>query len=190
MRTVINKNRGLIRVYSKNDDIYFINVEEFMNIENLNIQRAGVILYNVIDEKYYYYLGEDKNTNELTDFGGGIKLNEQPIIAALRELRQETLNIFKFTIDDIKNFKIAYNDTMCIIFVKVDFEYDKVSELFKSRYETEINNNKLPEVCNICKLSEENFKNRIINPQSDMYIKVKDFLVTLILKHENFFKEL
>lgn len=46
-----------------------------------------------------FYKPNNKNITEITDIGGGIKKDENDLIAALRELNEETRNIFKQNIN-------------------------------------------------------------------------------------------
>ena len=58
-------------------------------------ERAGVILYTVEDGEIYYGLGLDAEYLELTDFAGSVSRKDRDAVeAALREFREETLDIF------------------------------------------------------------------------------------------------
>jgi len=58
-------------------------------------ERAGVILYTVEEGEIYYGLGLDSEYLELTDFAGSVSRKDRDAVeAALREFREETLDIF------------------------------------------------------------------------------------------------
>ena len=58
-------------------------------------ERAGVILYTVENGQIYYGLGLDSEYLELTDFAGSVSRKDRDAVeAALREFREETLDIF------------------------------------------------------------------------------------------------
>jgi hypothetical protein len=86
--------------------------------------RSGVIPYTFIDGVKHFCMGIDFTYGTLTDFGGGVKKNENFLLAALRELYEESLGIFDFLykqdLDKISKNSIAvYDEKMCIFFIDV-----------------------------------------------------------------------
>lgn len=76
---------------------------------NKHSNRAAVIPYIIknIDSdnsEIWFLMGIHKKTKEITDFGGGVKKGENDLSAALRELHEETRDIFKDTITTTDNF--------------------------------------------------------------------------------------
>jgi len=64
-----------------------------------HVLRAGVIPFTIYDNRLYFLMGIDRATGELTDFGGHSKMTETIAETALRELTEETCEIFK---DDLR----------------------------------------------------------------------------------------
>jgi (2Fe-2S) ferredoxin len=108
--------------------------------ENKTFSRAGVIPYTIKKGVKYYCMGYDAKYGTLTDFGGGVKKNENFLLAACRELYEESLGLFNFTTkSDMKaiynNSTIVYDDKMCIIFTYVDVEnMENIVREFERRY--------------------------------------------------------
>lgn len=83
-------------------------------------ERAGVIPYTVIDDEKWFCLGVDSQHGTLTDFGGSVKKYETFAAAAVRELYEETLGVFKFSPHMIYNHTISiYDKNMIIMFAQV-----------------------------------------------------------------------
>ncbi len=87
----------------------------------VDIVRAGCIPYVIIDGVIKYCLGLDSKENEFTDFGGGFstRFDIIPQIAAIRELREESLDIFCYNLSDLAEFYCIHNDMSLIIFVEI-----------------------------------------------------------------------
>lgn len=78
--------------------------------------RAGVVPFTIINNTTYYCFAVDAVYNQLTDFGGGVKTSESIILAALRELKEESLDYFDFTSSEdqqlfIKNSMALHDET-------------------------------------------------------------------------------
>lgn len=179
MWTPLIKNKGILRAdTSQNEPIKICKVEEFEH--SFRSTRAGCILYNLQNDMFYFYLGVDAKSGNLTDFGGGVKKNETVIEGALRELYQETNYLIKLEEDDIKDYYIAYNSFISIIFIHVNFEYDK----FKQKFLEKKNNNS--ELSDIKMLTYVEFYDKIFNRYSAIYTVVRLFLSDLFLRYPNF----
>ena len=99
-------------------NIYETSVKDF-DCKIHRPQRAGVIMYTIINDEVLFGMGLDTRTHDITDFGGGVsyKIDKNAIIGALREFREETLEIFnKINMDDIMNSKVIYDENNLIIF--------------------------------------------------------------------------
>lgn len=104
-----------------------------------NIPRAGVIFYTFIDEKLYLCFGRDKNSSDLTDFGGGKRQNEDPITCAIRESNEESRFAFsEIKVHQVQGFICLYSSNMLIIFIPV----------------------MAPDGVDICEITEENFSSK------------------------------
>lgn len=85
-----------------------------------NIPRAGVIFYTLINDELHLCFGRDRVTGELTDFGGGKQINENPINCAIREGNEESRYAFsKISVQQVQYFSCLYSSKMLIIFVPV-----------------------------------------------------------------------
>ncbi len=117
---------------------YRSKIEKIPN--KLKFLRSGVIPYTRIDGLRYFCMGIDFTYGTLTDFGGGIKKNENFILASLRELYEESLGIFNFLykedIEKIKETAIAvYDEKMCIFFIDVKVkDLDSTVKEFDERF--------------------------------------------------------
>lgn len=163
-----------------------------LNLECVRPQRAGVIIYTVVEGATFFGLGLDSRTHDLTDFGGGVvyKTDQNVVRGALREFEEETLQIFQeIKPDDIKKCPVIYDYDNLIIFIHLEVDPNAVCSRFNKRYGEIIENNKLqrargetsrrkfldPEVCGITWLSWEEFQ-RSINDKGIMFSRVQRFL--------------
>jgi hypothetical protein len=142
-----------------------------------NQWRGGVIPYTKYNDDLYLCLGFDAETNELTDFGGGIKKKEHKLSGALREFEEESLNIFgNYDIEKIAEEYVIFSKNMLIILINVDINPTETIKLFQEQVKSTINS----EISNIIWLSKEKFINIIkSNNTKDriMYNKVRNFLL-------------
>jgi len=157
-----------------------------LNLECVKPQRAGVIIYTVVEGATYFGLGLDSRTHDLTDFGGGViyKKDHNVIRGALREFEEETLQIFEKIIpEDIKKCPVIYDELNLIIFIHMDIDPNSVCYNFNIRYNNiiEMNNTgtkkkiRDPEVCGITWLNWEDFQKAIKN-EGIMFSRVQRFL--------------
>ena len=101
------------------------------------VYRCGVIPYIVLKGKVYFCMGRDSKSQDITDFGGGLsmKRDKTPIRAAVRELKEESLNIFKRTSKDVMSCLCVYNNSSLIVFVNVGYSsYNMSVKKFKLSY--------------------------------------------------------
>jgi hypothetical protein len=151
-----------------------------LNLMCVKPQRAGVIIYTVIDGAIYFGLGLDARTHDLTDFGGTIHYqhDRDVITGALREFQEETLEIFDpLTLNDIKHCPVIYDNNNLIIFIHLKVDPDLTSKIFNRRY-TDVVSSELretPEVCGITWLTWEEFQ-QSIHSHGIMFNRVQRFL--------------
>lgn len=111
-----------------------------------HFSRAGVIPLYYDDIKWYYCLGVDRKSQNLTDFGGCVEQGETAIDAALRELKEESLGLFDFIdaskIIEESSFAI-YNDTSVVFFVLVDVDPNDIVRRFRRHLYDESENSDL-----------------------------------------------
>lgn len=88
------------------------------------ITRAGVIPYTIDGHNLYLCLSLDRVHQELGDFGGGFsrKRDIYPERRAVIELKEESLGVFDFRVDQIRSCPVIYNSEMMIVFLYVDPE--------------------------------------------------------------------
>ena len=74
-----------------------------LDLTEVKPPRGGVVLYHRMGGKVYIILGQDKSTQELTDFGGGIRYNhgETSLSGALREFMEESFGIVTVNLQTI-----------------------------------------------------------------------------------------
>jgi|688.fasta_scaffold116286_3 hypothetical protein len=168
----------------KNNSIYNTIVKNF-DLDNLKPQRAGVIMYTIIDNIVYFGMGLDTKTNDITDFGGGVsyKTDYNAIYGALREFQEETLSIFKkIHINDILNSPVIYDLNNLIIFIYVELNPTDICNKFNEKFIKMSNQNfskkNEPEVCGIVWLNFEQLDFCIKN-NGIMFYRVKKFLLKL-----------
>src|SRR5690242_8304144 len=96
-------------------------------------KRAGIIPYYKSKKDIYYALFIDATYNQFTDGGGCINFLENPIDAAIRELYEESLGIFDFRSDYLKeqiieHSECIYTDETLCIFQEINFPNDSYME--------------------------------------------------------------
>jgi hypothetical protein len=154
-----------------------------------NIPRAGVVFYTFIDDKLYMCFGRDKNTNELTDFGGTRikKINETPIKCAVREGNEESRRAFsRIDVKQVQGFCCLYSKNMLIIFVPVvsPSEDIDIREITKQNFDdylclnyNEKKDRRYNEISEIVWLNESQIDNLFSEfPTIQMYAKVRRFI--------------
>lgn len=85
------------------------------------IPRAGLVYCTNYNGEVLFCFGRDKDSRDLTDFGGTRRRNESPIDCAVREGNEESRFVFgKLDSTKIQNFWCLYNSQMLIVFVPVE----------------------------------------------------------------------
>ena len=135
--------------------------------------RAGAIIYTKKDEETYFCLGVDTQSGNLTDFGGGVKKDECVLDGALRELAEESLDIFGVIYkDDINKSTTFHTSNMAIVFIPLDVNMEEIHEGFQEKLREKEN----PEVCDIVWLDKNDFLESIHGRGLKMYIRVRKLL--------------
>lgn len=134
-----------------------------------NIIRAGVIPYVVIGNRVMFCLGVDKETQELTDFGGGVRENDgDAVTAALREFREESKGVF-----GEENYqKEAYTNSLCLV------------KQFSWR------NKPNQHMMIILQQVDESYLNQSEDSFADLPLLPRDEVSAILWCHENVFREL
>jgi len=148
--------------------------------------RAAVIPYVVIEDEeginvLHYLLAIDKDSGDITDFGGGVKQNEVSLTASLREFKEESDEIFGTLYDKINNSatNIALLDkSMSVLFIPLPYEwYNTASEKFNERKTSPIYDKKKShnEVSELLWFNENEFLQLISPDNTRMWSRVKRF---------------
>jgi hypothetical protein len=122
----------------------------------------------------YLFYGVDFRYKELTDFGGGIKASETTIEGALREFKEESLDVFgPVSPEQVENSIVVYNKLMAIFFIEFKSFFDDPILTFEEL----VKNFKKPEISSI----EVHKASEIIDPNllRRMYTPVRNFTVEL-----------
>lgn len=166
-RELLNKRRMIILAH---------------NLNKIKTKRSGVIPYAVIHKKLYFLLGIDRNTGDADAFAGGVKEGETALIGAIREFKEETLELFSKDYYDINKFtnSIAIMDDQkdtSLIFLCVNKKWVKQAEhKFK-----QFNFNRKSEMCNVVWLDEQEFSDAIFNRQNNlMWKKTQKFFMRTV----------
>jgi ADP-ribose pyrophosphatase YjhB (NUDIX family) len=97
-------------------------------------RRAGIIPFSINPKTKtrWFCLAMDNRTNELGDFGGGVRSNETAIKGAIREFNEESLGVFNLPELYIRsNVKSCIKTNSCqIFFVQVDWEQVEDSQYY------------------------------------------------------------
>lgn len=109
-------------------------------LSRIHTCRCGVIPYIIKNGKIYYLLARHKDTNELGDFGGGVRKYEFALSGGLREFNEESRGIFsdqsKNINDRVNDIAIVDNDNiMAILFLPLNLDCldDKIQDKFSNK---------------------------------------------------------
>jgi hypothetical protein len=170
-RIGVKVGRGKIRPYNRQYKTKINNVQSIDWTQQSTINRAGAIPYTVRDGEIYVCLGIDKEYGNYTDFGGGVKKSDgTPVKSALRELREESLNIFgNIHPEDIGDHIAVWNKQILVIFIYMDVDMDEIVATFNDRVSTISD----PEVSKLVWVTKDEFLDSIKqNGDINMYHRV------------------
>jgi len=105
-------------------------------LSKIQLHRAGVILYCVIEGKVYFLFARDRRTYDLCDFGGHRDDHDPNALAtALREFREESGGIFAQHKVSLRQIAL-YDDNMAILFLPIATDrYASVIKKFQHNIE-------------------------------------------------------
>jgi len=175
---------------------------DIKKLEGKKTIRAGVIPYTLTNQNLYFLFGVDELTSEFTDFGGGVKINEDCVEGAIREFKEETYeflpkeNYDKNSEEFNKSIAITDEDRMTMIFLKVDSKWLTNSEkkFFDNKKKSKL---RYHEIKNIVWVSENELKKLIKNPfpnffdnkkKGVLWSKIRNFLE--FYNNDEFYKSL
>lgn len=105
--------------------------------KKIKTRKAGVVLCTRENNQLYFGFGIDFKTKEITCFGGKVEPSDKDSIAgALREFKEETMEMFKLDHSNVANDTVVYNKNYLIIFHVVTYSKDKISEIFHEKFNT------------------------------------------------------
>ena len=145
--------------------------------------RSGAILYKLHKNKFIFLLGIDTESDNITDFGGGIKLKyENPVKGGLRELAEESCGVIGYiSPEEIQDHIVIYNENMMIMLIHIDFDQEKVVKEFDTR----VKSIEKPEVSSLITINCDQFIDLIKGKQLEdrtMYIKIRELLSAALNK--------
>jgi hypothetical protein len=149
-----------------------------INLDCVKPERAGIIIYTVIDGAFYMGLCVDAKSHDLTDAGGRVnyETDHNVIQGAIREFEEETLGIFDpIEFDDIKDCPVIYDDQNLIIFMHINIDPNLVSKVFHESYLQTPKRRNYPEVCGVTWLTWEEFQ-YCLHHNGILYSRVQRFL--------------
>ena len=158
-------------------------------LSRFKLQRSACIPYVVTinedgSKKIYFLLGRDRRTGDITDFGGGVKINN--LVDGLRELNEETRDVLKSKIRNINKLAycpaVSYENSgfsMSCLFLPLkninmddiilDFEHTKFSDYQKFKQKT------YNEIDEIIWFDEDEFRTLLNYKDRRMWKKLKLF---------------
>jgi len=98
-----------------------------------NFKRSSIIPYFISNNENYYFLAIDSESKNLTDMGGKIENGENFLESAIRELEEESLNIFtQFSPSDFKKSISIYDENNIITFKKIKIDFEEADDMCKN----------------------------------------------------------
>lgn len=144
--------------------------------------RAGVIPFTISNQELEFLLPIDKRTREYCDFGGGCKIGETFIDAGLRELLEESCEIFNSpdgigTLDLLESVAVSDLSTS-VFFVYVDEKWIENAEDVFQENQKKYSFKKYKENIGIKWIHEEHFFNMAFDKENHcMWKKLQNFFI-------------
>lgn len=134
--SLLLSNINNLKIVSKNEITFKQTVKNLNKKNTTNINRAGIIPYRYSKEGLIFLMGVDKQYKEITDFGGcyNRKKDKNKVETALREFREETLDIFgEITREQIQDSLAIINNKNLIIFLHMPILEKETIKLFEEK---------------------------------------------------------
>lgn len=153
-----------------------------INFDFIKPRRSGVILYNTDTEGILRFaLGVDTASGDITDFGGRCELSDTNCVhTALRELSEETLNLFENIDASLLNDQLAiYDNNDMLIFVNIDDDINKIVDEFAELHKAHTSKGLKSEVSAIKLFTRDEFKKLVFRKSestNQLYYKVRTLL--------------
>ena len=135
--------------------------------------RAGAVIYTKEGDKTFFCFGIDTQSGNLTDFGGGVKKGETIVEGGLRELHEESLNVFSSITQENMEKSITFHCfNMAIMFIPMEVDRSVIEQQFKEK----VNSRPFPEVCDVVWLTTDEVLESIHGRGKKLYIRVRRLL--------------
>jgi len=150
-------------------------------LSKIKTNRAAVLPYiiknNIHGEsKIYFLVAIDKKSGDITDLGGGVKKNECSLIAALREFKEESKEIFEDIYDQINNLSTNLAlvcNQMSVLFVPLEERwFELASQKFNSN---KINKKTYNEVSELLWVDQDEFLDILEGKNREMWKRLRNF---------------
>jgi hypothetical protein len=161
----------------------------FGKVKNLppgHYKRAGIIPYKITEGTVQFAFGVDRESGDISNFGGSLRPPENAIDAAIREFEEESLGVFEqLSRSKVESSCVLYSPREIMIFIKSDWEDDVLQTDFKQ---------KASRHSEMEKIVFYNYKDLIqeIEKEDDIafYEPVSSLLLSGIHENSNFLQEL
>lgn len=138
-----------------------------------------MVPYIIKNNQIHLLFGVDRATQELTDFGGGVKNGETSLTGALREFREESRGVLEqryYTHNMYESCYALVDRQMSIIFLPVnESHYESIPRLFRAE------NKRADELSDVQWLDMNAFVKTVFDANNkQMWKRVKRFLGSTI----------
>lgn len=118
--------------------------------------RGSIIPYVVVEGVIFYALGIDSDAYNICDFGGGRDSTDPDIVeTSLRELREESYNVFLLTRNKVMQSNWIMHQGSFLIFTQVYGDMKHYSLLFNERVKQDKERGNKPEMLELIWLSRK-----------------------------------
>jgi 8-oxo-dGTP pyrophosphatase MutT (NUDIX family) len=149
----------------------------------LRFRRAGIIGYKKMGSTIEFVLGIDRQSGDISNFGGTIKLSDgSPVTAAVREFLEESLYVFGYISADRTEECLAFYDSdELIIFYPLKYDRVKAAKKFNQLATA------ASEMKSLAFYTDNEFVDILANDGSRIYSRVRDLLVNAMHNNENWY---
>ena len=163
----------------------------------LDFTRSGLVPYFISNNTTYYFFSIDSSSGYLIDMGGTIEYGDF-IKSGIRELQEESADIFQFEYNDVIDYSISiYDEKTIISFQKVELDLDKAEKVcrsYRKKYLKLLQNSETPsyliENTHIVYISEKDLlklcKNEKVEIPYDYELEFYPEIYPLIFEHLKF----
>lgn len=107
------------------------------NLPRGHYKRAGVVPYKIVSKmgkiEYVFAFGVDRESHDISNFGGSVKPPESTVDAAVREFMEESLGVFgTIARSEVSQSVVIYSRTEILIFVQLEWNDNSIVSDFKN----------------------------------------------------------